>query len=78
MTSQPDLVSDLDTLAAELTEAAFSIALPLSGTDWLERKLDLWHAMTQTVLAWERQSFAPDGRGTHELILYPVASRSFE
>jgi hypothetical protein len=46
--------SRLEDLAAELTEAAFPVALRRGvGTDWLDRKLELWHAMTRTVHAWE-------------------------
>lgn len=47
---------ELEDLAAELTEAAFPIALRHGfGTDWLDRKLELWNVMTHTVNAWEHQ-----------------------
>jgi len=43
-------------LAAELTEAAFPVALRRGvGTDWLDRKLDLWNVMTRTVSTWDRR-----------------------
>jgi hypothetical protein len=43
--------------AAELTEAAYPIALRHgAGIDWLDRKLELWHALTRTINAWEQQS----------------------
>jgi hypothetical protein len=45
----------VDDIAAELTEAAFSVALRHGiGTDWLERKLELWHTLMHTVNAWQR------------------------
>jgi hypothetical protein len=40
--------------AARLTEAAFPVALQHGlGTHWLDRELELWNAMTQTVRAWQ-------------------------
>ncbi len=46
--------SRLEDFAAELTEAAFPVALRRGvGTDWLDRKLELWHAMRRTIHAWE-------------------------
>ena len=46
--------SRLEDLAAELTEAAFPVALRQGvGTDWLDRKLELWHALRRTIHAWE-------------------------
>jgi hypothetical protein len=48
---------ELNDLAAELTEAAFPIALRHGiGTDWLDRKIELWKAMTRTVRAWDSQA----------------------
>ena len=47
---------DPEDLAAELTEAAFPVALRHGfGTDWLDRKLELWNVMTQTVSTWEQR-----------------------
>ena len=44
-------------LAAELTEAAFLVALRHRvGTDWLDRKVELWHAITRPISAWEQHS----------------------
>jgi hypothetical protein len=49
--------TDPEELAAELTEAAFPVALRHGfGTDWLERKLELWNAMTRTVSTWEQHA----------------------
>ena len=49
-----NLTADSENLAAELTEAAFPVALRRGlGTDWLDRKLELWNALTRTVHAWE-------------------------
>jgi hypothetical protein len=43
--------------AAELTEAAFPVALRHGvGTDWLDRKLELWNAITRTVNGWEQHA----------------------
>jgi hypothetical protein len=40
----------LDTLAAELTDAAFPVALHHgAGTDWLDAKLELWHVLEHAV-----------------------------
>jgi hypothetical protein len=48
---------DVENLAAELTEAAFSIALRYGvASNWLDRKLELWNAMTRTVREWEQHS----------------------
>jgi hypothetical protein len=47
--------TDLENFAAELTEAAFPVALKHGVTsNWLDKKLDLWRAMTRTVREWER------------------------
>jgi hypothetical protein len=45
---------EAEDLAAKLTEAAFPVALQHGlGTHWLDRELELWTAMTQTVRAWQ-------------------------
>jgi hypothetical protein len=47
--------AELEDFAAELTEAAFPVALRHgAGPDWLARKLELWGAMTRTVNEWAR------------------------
>jgi hypothetical protein len=52
-TANPEQVEAED-LAAALTEAAFPVALQHGlGTHWLDRELELWNAMTQTVRAWQ-------------------------
>ena len=46
----------LDTLAAELTLAAYRVALRTrrEGT-WLDLELDLWKALADTTRKWERK-----------------------
>jgi hypothetical protein len=48
----------LDRFAAELTRAAYRVALRRrpSGT-WLDLQLDLWQALSDTVKQWGRKSF---------------------
>jgi hypothetical protein len=47
------VAADVENLAAELTEAAFPVALRHGvGREWLELKLDLWNVMTDTVKNW--------------------------
>jgi hypothetical protein len=42
-----------ETFAAELTDAAFPVALQHGlGDDWLEVKLDLWKALDRAVQQW--------------------------
>jgi hypothetical protein len=48
------VAADLENLAAELTEAAFPVALKRGlGREWLDVKLELWSAMTHTVQNWK-------------------------
>ena len=48
--------SRLDDFVADLTEAAFPIALEYGGDErWLDLELDLWKAITQTVQKWEER-----------------------
>jgi hypothetical protein len=43
-------------LAAELTEAAYAVALRHKvGGEWLNLELDLWKVLSETVHKWERQ-----------------------
>jgi len=52
-------LDELEELAAELTEAAFPVALRHGiGTDWLDRKLELWDAMTRTVNTWQEHNLS--------------------
>jgi hypothetical protein len=47
----------LDTFAAELTHAAYHVALRHGAAGrWLELELDLWHALADTVKQWGRKS----------------------
>ena len=44
----------LEDFAAELTEAAFAVALRHGmGDRWLELKLELWKALKETVNRWD-------------------------
>ncbi len=46
----------LENLAAELTSVAYPVALRQAvGTNWLDLELDLWHALTETVLRRARE-----------------------
>jgi hypothetical protein len=52
--------ADLENLAAELTQAAYPVALRHGvGKEWLDLELDLWKAMAQTVKKWEQHAFLP-------------------
>lgn len=45
----------LENLAAELTNAAYPVALRHgAGRNWLDLELDLWRAMSETVRKLER------------------------
>jgi hypothetical protein len=47
----------LDTFAAELTRAAYHVALRHGAAGaWLDLQLDLWQALADTVQQWRRQS----------------------
>ncbi len=54
---EPDAV---ETLAAELTEAAYFVTLRHGVVDdtWINMKLDMWEAMADTVRKWCRESSA--------------------
>ena len=54
----------LDDFVADLTEAAYPIALRHKGGErWLDLELDLWRAMAQTVKKWEQRAFLPASYG---------------
>ena len=54
----------LDDFVADLTEAAYPIALRHKGGEkWLDLELDLWRAMAQTVQKWEQRAALPLSRG---------------
>ena len=47
----------LETMAAELTEAAYPVALRHgAGEKWLELELDLWRALADTIKKWLPES----------------------
>ena len=65
MSDNPGAAGNRDTLlenfAAELTSAAYSVALRngMNGS-WLKVELGLWRALAQTVKKWARE-WPPDG-----------------
>jgi hypothetical protein len=49
-----------DDFIAELTEAAYPIALRHKGTqEWLDLELALWRVMAQTVQKWQQRASLP-------------------
>ena len=49
-TTQTRTEAAMDSFAAELTEAAFPVALHHgAGTEWLDVKLELWRALERAV-----------------------------
>ena len=52
-----DLEIRLEEFAAELTEAAYAVALQHGARDkWLDLQLELWKALKETVKKWEQES----------------------
>jgi hypothetical protein len=46
----------LDDFVADLTEAAYPVALRRKGREeWLDLELDLWKALSKAVQKWERR-----------------------
>lgn len=53
----------LETLAAELTLAAYRVALRTrTGGTWLDLELDLWRALDDTVKTWGGNRLGADSR----------------
>ena len=53
----------LDSLVAELTEAAYPVALRHGGRgSWVDLELDLWKALGQAMQKWKRESTHPEKR----------------
>ena len=53
----------LEALAAELTAAAYPVALRhAAGVQWLDLQLELWKALTETVKKWAGDGRGPDDR----------------
>jgi hypothetical protein len=51
----------LEALAAELTAAAYSVALRHAvGDKWLDLQLELWRVLTETVQKWDGACRQPD------------------
>jgi hypothetical protein len=49
--------TSLDDLTAELTEAAYNVALQHEKPDsWIDLEMDLWHAMSAAVQRWVPQA----------------------
>ncbi len=47
---------NLESLVAELTEAAYPVALRHRGPGgWIDLELDLWKALEQALSKWQRQ-----------------------
>jgi hypothetical protein len=51
--------SSLETLAAELTAAAYPVALRHGAAEWLDLELDLWRVLTETVKKQGREVGPP-------------------
>ena len=52
--TRADRDAPLESLAAELTLAAYRVALRTrTGDTWLDLELDLWRALADTVETWE-------------------------
>ena len=52
-----DRDAELESLAAELTLAAYRVALRTrTGGTWLDLEFDLWRALADTVETWGRKS----------------------
>lgn len=59
-TTKHDEPPNLEFLVAELTEAAYPVALRHRGRgSWVDLELDLWKALEQTVCKWQRQQLRP-------------------
>jgi hypothetical protein len=54
----------LENFAAELTEAAYSVALRRGvGNKWLDLKLELWRVLNEAVRKWDRQALLSRATG---------------
>jgi hypothetical protein len=52
-----DLEIPLEEFTAELTRAAYAVALRHGAPDkWLDLQLELWKALRETVKEWEQES----------------------
>ena len=52
-----DLEIRLEEFTAELTNAAYAVALRHGARDkWLDLQLELWKALKETVKKWEQES----------------------
>ena len=52
----------LEAFVAELTCAAYHVALRHGAGQWLDLQLRLWHALADTVEQWARKSSLPGHR----------------
>jgi hypothetical protein len=60
-----------ETLAAELTDAVFPVALSFGVADsWLDLELDLWHALAETVERFGRPSPGGPWKGLLAALTY--------
>jgi hypothetical protein len=63
-----DRHTSLDTLAAKLTDAAYSVALRHERrSSWVDLELDLWRALGETVQRW-----LPQVAGHRQAVPVPV------
>jgi hypothetical protein len=54
----------LQDFAAELTEAAYPVALRRGvGGRWLDLELELWKVLNEAVKKWDRQALLPHSIG---------------
>jgi hypothetical protein len=54
--TKPDEPPNLESLVAELTEAAYPVALRHRGRgSWVDLELDLWKALEQALSKWQRR-----------------------
>jgi hypothetical protein len=51
-----------EAFVAELTSAAYHVALRHGAGTWLDLQLGLWHALADTVEQWARKSSLPGHR----------------
>jgi hypothetical protein len=52
--------TNLEDFVAELTEAAYPIALRHhAGKKWLDLEMELWHALAQAVQKWQQHAIRP-------------------
>jgi hypothetical protein len=67
-TALADAEESLAALAAELTAAAYPVALRHTvGDRWLDLQLELWHVLSEAVKKWSEAYRKPDTRTSSSL-----------